>query len=315
MWGHILTWPFSFPGKGDLKMSMEHKTFEAQIKESNEKDLTVTHFISTESKDRGGDIMRAKGMKIKGKPVVLMSHGRGPTGSEPIAKPVWIKQGMYKSKPGIMAKTKFYPDDMGKRIWEKTVDGYMPNWSIGYMIIKAEDIDNYRGRDVKEWELLEYSPVGVPMNPDAQTIKGVDLNEIRFKIMPEKEETKEIEPEEKAEEIESEKSGEEEEIKDPQKNDLSEQIQELNNQIKILTEKIDTLGVLPASPEAGEKDEEGKDENPPENQEKKTAPRRLRIIDPQAIKESKKKIIIPLIKKLIEESVKIETNKILGKVP
>jgi len=150
-------------------MKIEYKIFEAEVKASNQDDLTVEHFISSESKDRGGDIMRADGMKIKGRVVVLFAHGRGPMGTEPIARPVWIKKGENaKGTRGILAKTQFYPDDLGKRLWDKAANGWMPNWSVGFRTLKEAYLEDGRTRDVTEWELLEYSPVGVPMNPDAQ---------------------------------------------------------------------------------------------------------------------------------------------------
>jgi hypothetical protein len=60
----------------------------------------------------------------------------------------------------------------------------MPNWSIGYIPLKWEfEKDGKSGdtiRHVTEWELLEYSPVGVPMNPDAQT---ADDDRMLFKVL------------------------------------------------------------------------------------------------------------------------------------
>lgn len=169
---------------------IQYKVFQSEIKESNETDLTITHFISTEEKDRGGDIMRADGMKIKGKPVVLLQHGRdGRVGREPIAKPLSIGPGMHNGTKGILAKTQYFPDETGKRLWKKAVDGYMPNFSIGYITIKAVDLDNYSGRDVLEWELLEYSQVGVPMNSGATTLDV--MAELQFKIMPEEDQQEE----------------------------------------------------------------------------------------------------------------------------
>ena len=155
-------------------MTIERKVFAAEIKAHDKENLIVEHFISTETPDRGGDIVRASGMRVKGKPVVLLGHGRGSMGSEPIAKPLSITRDTYKGKPGIFARTQFFPDDTGKRLFEKTIGGFMPNWSIGFMAIKSMDIDGGMGRDIKEWELLEYSLVGVPMNPEAQTMKGAE---------------------------------------------------------------------------------------------------------------------------------------------
>src|SRR3990172_10805390 len=71
-------------------MPIEYKTFEAQVKAFDDENLILEHFISTEHKDRDGDVMRAKGMKVVGKPVVLLLHGRGSMGSEPVGKPLSI---------------------------------------------------------------------------------------------------------------------------------------------------------------------------------------------------------------------------------
>ena len=171
-------------------MKKEWKVFQAEVKEFDDKEMTITHFISTEKKDRGGDIMRADGMKIRGRPVVLMAHGHSGMGSEPIAKPIKIWKDTFKGNKGIAAKTKFYdgshltpPDNTGQRLYEKAKSGFMPNWSIGYLVIRKEDIRDGQdyGRDVLEWELLEYSPVGVPMNPDAQaTEKGAEMAWFKF---------------------------------------------------------------------------------------------------------------------------------------
>jgi hypothetical protein len=91
-----------------MKMVIERKIFEAEIKEFNEKDLTVEHFISTERRDRGRDILYADGMKVEGRPVVLFQHGfNDAIGSEPIAKNIWLKKGEFKNRKGILAKNQF----------------------------------------------------------------------------------------------------------------------------------------------------------------------------------------------------------------
>jgi hypothetical protein len=162
-------------------MKIEHKMFESEVKTFDDENLIVEHFISTEHKDRGGDIMRAKGMRIVGKPVVLLLHGRGPMGGEPVAKPLSIAIDEFKGQPGILAKTQFFPDEVGIRLYQKIKGGWIPNWSIGYSVDEAKDLmreGRYDGRDVTKWQLYEYSPVGVPMNPFAQTIKEfLDKNE------------------------------------------------------------------------------------------------------------------------------------------
>ena len=155
-------------------MPIEYKTFEAQVKAFDDENLILEHFISTEHKDRDGDVMRAKGMKLVGKPVVLLLHGRGSMGSEPIGKPLSLTVGEFNGEPGILAKTQFFPDDVGRRLYGKAKGGFLPNWSIGYKVDEAKDLlreGKYDGREVTKWQLYEYSPVGVPANPFAQTIK------------------------------------------------------------------------------------------------------------------------------------------------
>lgn len=162
-------------------MKIQYKIFDAEVKAFDDENLIVENFISTEHKDRGGDVMRAKGMKIVGKPVVLLLHGRGSMGSEPVGKPLSITVDEFKGQPGILAKTQFYDDEVGRRLYGKVKGGFLPNWSIGYSVDEAKDLlreGKYDGRDVTKWQLLEYSPVGVPMNPFAQTIKEfLDKNE------------------------------------------------------------------------------------------------------------------------------------------
>jgi len=178
--------------------SMEHKTFSAEVKQFDDANLIVEHFISTENRDRGGDTMRAAGMRINGKVVVLLAHGFSNLGQEPIAKPLKIWPDSFKGSPGICARTQFYdgshltpPDNTGRKLYEKSRDGFMPNWSIGYIPLKWEDSKGPHGesfRDVHEWELLEYSPVGVPMNPDCQTAEkcgGLCQKKAWFKVLPE----------------------------------------------------------------------------------------------------------------------------------
>ncbi len=164
-------------------MKILRKVCESQVKEFNEEKLTVTHFISSESPDRGGDILYAgknkkgQGMIMLGRPVVLQQHGWGQMGMEPIAKPLSIRVAKFKGRNGIEAETQFFADDLGKRLWAKTTQGFMPNWSVGWrpMEGKVEVKQDEEGKEIRhvyEWELLEYSIVGVPMQPDAQTAEA-----------------------------------------------------------------------------------------------------------------------------------------------
>jgi hypothetical protein len=173
---------------------IERKICSCEVKSFDDSDLTVTHFISTQNRDRGGDSLDPDGMVIEGRPVVLMSHGFGSHGQEPIAKPIEIRVGEHHSLRGVIARTKFYdgshlvpPDNTGRRLYEKCKGGYLVNWSIGWIPLKWTDRRGPSGeswRDVKRWLLLEYSPVGVGMNPEAMTFDDKQVfQSLQFKIM------------------------------------------------------------------------------------------------------------------------------------
>jgi hypothetical protein len=162
------------------------KVFESSVKSFDDNELTIEHFISTEQIDRTGDLMRADGMVLPGRPVVLKQHGKDPqTGYEPIAKPLSIKVATNdKGVKGILVKTKYYdgstlipPDNTGRRLYEKARDGYMPYWSIGFIKPKGNRIEG-KGMEYTYWECVEYSQVGVPDNIGAEVVKSMSSDEL-----------------------------------------------------------------------------------------------------------------------------------------
>jgi hypothetical protein len=169
---------------------MERKIFGSNhVTTKGLEDLQAEAFVSTEHRDRGGDVLKAGGMRILGRVVVLLQHGQG-AGGEPIAKPLDIRPGRTSDGTrGIRARMQFFDDADGRRIWKKVVEGYMPSWSIGWRPLKWEHVTERTGEEtrvVSEWELLEFSPVSVPMNPFAQTIPdGKGLEQVWFKFLPE----------------------------------------------------------------------------------------------------------------------------------
>ena len=277
-------------------MGIQHKTFEAEIKSSNEADLIVEHFISTEAKDRGGDIMRSSGMRVAGRPVVLFQHGRDDRiGKEPIAKNLSLKPGKFKDRKGIIAETQFFPDELGRRLWKKNVEGYMPNWSIGYVPVKTADIDN-RGmeRDITEWDLLEYSLVAVPMNADAQTLDSDEVTEIRFKVMQESDQGQ---------------SGNAGELTiDPSSLAIIlTRLESLENKYDSILVNNKAEAVLHASPDAGEKNGEATTDNPP-------AIPKLRIVNDAKDREDNLETIKKIVREVLLERASAAYNKLTGKV-
>jgi hypothetical protein len=334
-------------------MKIEHKTFAAEVKKFDDENLIVEHFISTEHKDRGGDVMRAKGMKIVGKPVVLLLHGRGPMGSEPIGKPLSITVDEFKGQPGILAKTQFFPDEVGQRLYRKVKEGFLPNWSIGYAVDEAKDIleaGKWAGRDVTKWQLLEYSPVGVPMNPFAQTIKEF-LDDVEagrevkneegswFGLIDEadckgcgacgcgkeKKAEEEAPPAPPAEETPS---------ADPMKA-LEERVKGLEEQLRALMtmnqsalESLEAFGksiaklepllkTLPPEPDGGEKGSKQPPENPPEQEKKDDPPRPPRLVilrEEESPSASAKAAILSVLREVLGERAQQEIDRMRGRV-
>lgn len=144
------------------------KQFSAEIRGVDVDDRTVTHLITTDTRDRYGDIVDPKGAQLENylkDPVVLDAHSYG---TFPIGVNVWLKQ----IKGGILAKTRIHDKtQIAKDAFNLIVEGVLRAWSIGFKPINWEafEEDGIRGYLYKLWELLEYSLVTVPANPDALT--------------------------------------------------------------------------------------------------------------------------------------------------
>jgi len=145
------------------------KTFQSSIKSFDDEQLILKHWISTESQDDGGDIMAAEGMTLRGNIVVDFEHGKDPVkGVEPIAKSLGIEVGYNdQGVKGLIATTQFFPDEEGRRLYQKAKEMYMPNWSIEWEPIEKSKIKG--GTYHSRWKLLAYSLVKLGMNKDATT--------------------------------------------------------------------------------------------------------------------------------------------------
>ena len=136
--------------------------------------LTVT--ISTKNPDRSRDVVMPRGVKMDNylkNPVVAFAHDyRGLA----IAK----TEGLDIMDDRIVA-TVLFPDEgvypLADQIYGLYKGGFMNAWSIGFMPLKALDLEN-GGKQFDEWELLEFSAVLVGDNPEALTMlrsKGIDM--------------------------------------------------------------------------------------------------------------------------------------------
>jgi hypothetical protein len=170
------------------------KTYQAETKALEDSDRTLIVKISTASPDRSNDVVMPMGMMVDNylkNPVVAFAHNYSGLA---IGKTLEIQ----KSDDGIIAKVEFVPKGvypLADQLFEMYKGGFMNAWSIGFIPKKHADRDD-GGRDFEEWELLEYSAVLVPDNPEALTLlrsKGVDVETLEkaMKVVVSEEEVKE----------------------------------------------------------------------------------------------------------------------------
>jgi hypothetical protein len=151
-----------------------YKTFSSEIKEADEAKRILTVKISTPNADRSGDTMNMKGMIYKdflNNPVVMFAHDYK---SKPIAKCIDLKV----TDEGVYATVEFPPEGKYNEadiIYWMYVNKYLSAWSIGF---QPDDyvVNKEGGYNFKSWDLLEFSAVPVPDNPEALTVmrsKGI----------------------------------------------------------------------------------------------------------------------------------------------
>lgn len=140
-----------------------------ETKAINEKTREIMHLISTPSEDRAGDVVEPAGADLANylkNPVVLADHDYS------IKSIIGRATSMTVEEDGIFARTQFHDEGLGRDAFNLVKNGMAKAWSIGfrpkeYEAIKDEDGKHVKGFRFSKWELLEYSLVAVPMNPDA----------------------------------------------------------------------------------------------------------------------------------------------------
>ena len=142
-----------------------------EIKRIDARARMVEHVISSNAVDRDGEVLLPKGcqyeMYLQMNPVVFFNHGQRDL---PIAKCVGIDIAGDK----IMAATQFagmeQMHERAETIFLLYRDGFLKSWSVGLQpkVVSRDMVaQGQTGRTIVEWELLEYSGVGIPSNPEA----------------------------------------------------------------------------------------------------------------------------------------------------
>lgn len=135
--------------------------------------MLVRAVISTAAPDRAGDVLMPNGLRNADEflrnPVVLWAHQR-------TLPPIGTCERLTIEPDRVIAETKFSPSSaFAQDVFNLYAEGVLRGWSVGFMPTKAVPMPVTRGRRpggvcYPEWDLLEYSAVPVPENPQALTL-------------------------------------------------------------------------------------------------------------------------------------------------
>lgn len=151
------------------------------VKEIDADKHTAIYRITDATVDSYGDVVEPAGMvntRFRSNPVVFFAHR---SQDLPIGRSLWERV----ESDEVRAETEFAVgiNPMAATAWAMVSGGFMPGVSIGFAPKSYEKImrDSDTGPEwtggfrFKEWELLEYSPVGIPANPNALQVAAKGL--------------------------------------------------------------------------------------------------------------------------------------------
>ena len=153
-------------------------------KEKTQEENTAIAAISTDAIDRDKEVILPKGVDFENynkNPVVLWAHTYN---EPPIGKAQWVKQG----RKYIKAKWEWADTAKAQEIKQLWDGGFLNAVSVGFIANKSHEPTPAEIKKnpewstvykiVDEWELLEFSIVPVPANPEALAgIKDLNLSE------------------------------------------------------------------------------------------------------------------------------------------
>jgi HK97 family phage prohead protease len=135
--------------------------------------MIVRAVISTHDPDRAGDVIVPAGLRNADEflrnPVVLWAHQR-------TMPPIGTCERLTIEPDRVIAETKFSASSpFARDVFALYAEGVLRGWSVGFVPVKAVPVRPARDRPATgtcypEWDLLEYSAVPVPENPQALTL-------------------------------------------------------------------------------------------------------------------------------------------------
>jgi Escherichia/Staphylococcus phage prohead protease len=141
--------------------------------------MIVRAVISTAAPDRAGDVIVPAGLRNADEflrnPVVLWAHQRS-------MPPIGTCERLTIEADRVVAETKFSATSpFAQDVFKLYAEGVLRGWSVGFVPAKVVPLPATRGKAASgvcypEWDLLEYSAVPIPENPEALTLavrKGI----------------------------------------------------------------------------------------------------------------------------------------------
>jgi hypothetical protein len=165
-------------------MTQELRAYPAESTQVDSQARTVVATINTDAIDRYRTVVDPAGAMLENyrkNPVVLLNHGSGESMGDgctslPIGRNLWIKA----QKGKLIAKTQFLPegvDEYADKVFRMYELGYLNAWSVRFNPMEASPptpAEIKKRPDLatclvmyRKWDLVEYSCVTVPGNPDA----------------------------------------------------------------------------------------------------------------------------------------------------
>jgi HK97 family phage prohead protease len=152
--------------------NMLYKQYVAKV-DSDDEEGTITAIISTDAVDRDNEVLLPKGVNLEHfvkNPVVMWAHDYH---EPPIGKAIWIARTAH----GLKTKFKIAATQMAKDVYALCKGGFLKAISVGFQRKhdyepSQEDLKknpSWEGarRIIDKWELLEFSVVPIPANPEA----------------------------------------------------------------------------------------------------------------------------------------------------
>jgi HK97 family phage prohead protease len=154
-----------------------NRNFAAEITEiEGSRDVLAT--ITTDAVDRDGEVILPRGVDLgnyRKNPVVLWSHNPD---VPPVGKALWIKP--TPNGRGLVARVQFATTDEARDVCDLYKEGFLSGFSVGFRPLESgppTDVEIKARPELagvkrvhRKAELLEFSAVAIPCNPEALVV-------------------------------------------------------------------------------------------------------------------------------------------------